>query len=307
MNQIKGIHHLTAITTDFQKNLHFYRDILGLRFVKLTVNFDDPSAYHIYYGDNVGTPGTALTFFVWSNIPKGSPGLHQINTILFKVPKKSLAFWKKKIEDAKIRIYEMPEYYKEKHIVFKDPDDIEVALIETESVAEIKYWEKSSVPKKYFIQGFHGIRMEVPELLPTKKVILECLEGTEEWKNYHTTRFQIGNAIIIVNTGPSLIEGYNAGGTVHHVAWRVKDDATELKVREKLYACDLHPTEVIDRTYFHSVYFREPGGVLFEIATDTPGFTIDESVAELGHSLKLPPHFEPYRNQIIQMLPKVNL
>lgn len=307
MKNIIGIHHLTAITSDFQKNLKFYRDILGLRFVKLTVNFDDPSAYHIYYGDNVGTPGTALTFFVWTKMPKGTPGLHQINTILFKIPRESLSFWKKKLSSAKIKQYEMPEYYKEHHIVCKDPDDIEIALIETELVSEIKYWKKSSVPEKYFIQGFHGVRMDVPELLPTKKAIMETLEGHEDWKNYHTAQYKVGDAVIIVNSGPSLAAGFNAGGTVHHVAWRVKDDVTELNVRKKITAHGLHPTEVIDRTYFHSVYFREPGGVLFEIATNTPGFTIDEPVEKLGTSLKLPPHFEPYRDEITKMLPKIKI
>lgn len=307
MQAIQGIHHLTAITSDHVRNIRFYRDLLGLRFVKLTVNFDDPSAYHLYYGDNVGTPGTILTFFVWSQIPKGAPGLHQINTMLFKIPPGSLEYWKKRIQAAKLRTYEMPEYYKEKHIVFKDPDDIEVALLETAIVKEIKYWKKSPVPEKHFIQGIHGVRMEATELLPTKKAILEILGGDEEWKSYHVARFQIGNAIAIVNTGPSLVVGYNAGGTVHHVAWRVKDDAEELKTRQKIVKAGLHPTEVIDRTYFHSVYYREPGGVLFEIATNNPGFTIDETVEKLGSSLRLPPHFEPYREQITAMLPPVKL
>lgn len=307
MKNITGVHHITAITCDLQKNLTFYRDVLGLRFVKLTVNFDDPSAYHIYYGDNVGTPGTALTFFVWTKMPQGHPGVHQINTILFKIPVGSLAFWEKKLSAAKIKLYEMPEYYKEHHVVCKDPDGIEIALIETAAVSEIKYWKKSSVPEKHFIQGFHGVRIEVPELLPTKKAIIETLEGSEEWKSYHTAQYKVGSAVIVVTFGPSLVEGYNAGGTVHHVAWRVKDDVTELKVRANILKHGLHATEVIDRTYFHSVYFREPGGVLFEIATDTPGFTIDETVEKLGSSLKLPPHFEPYRAEISKMLPKIKM
>ncbi len=305
MKNIQGVHHLTAITNDAQKNIRFYRDLLGLRLIKLTVNFDDPSAYHLYYGDNVGTPGTILTYFVWKDIPQGESGLHQINTMLFKIPAGSLAYWKKRISGAKIKCYEMPEYYKAHHIVFRDYDNLEVALIEAKKVDEIKYWKGSSVPEKNFIQGIHGVRMEVPELKPTKKAIMAVIEGVEDWKNYHISQFSVGNAIIVVNSGPSLVVGYNAGGTVHHVAWRVADDLTELKVRKNIAAHGLKPTEVIDRTYFHSVYFREPGGVLFEIATDTPGFTIDETAAKLGSSLKLPPHFEPYRKEIVKMLPKI--
>lgn len=310
-NKILGLHHITAIAGDAKRNFNFYSNILGLRFIKKTVNFDDPGTYHFYFGDEVGSAGTILTFFPWGEgIQQGRKGSGMATEIGYSVPKGSLDFWQKRFEQYNV-IYNKPaEKFGEKYLTFLDPDGLKLELIESKTDDNRKAWETDEVKADVATKGFHNITLTLNDIKPTAAVLTEIFGYKlidQDVNRYRYATDAVENAAIV-----DLVEladekrGLNANGTVHHVAFRVKNDEILMHFREKIEAYGLSITPQIDRQYFHSLYFREPGGVLFEIATDNPGFTVDESLEELGKNLKLPVQYESQRAAIENHLVKIN-
>jgi glyoxalase family protein len=296
-----GIHHITAIAGDPQRNLDFYTEVLGLRLVKRTVNFDDPGSYHFYFGDNIGTPGTIMTFFPWPGARRGARGSGQVTTVSFAVPRNSMAFWKERLRATHVIAEEIEERFESNALRFLDPDGLQLELVASANE------ERSS---ERAIGGFAAPTLEVRNPKKTEKLVTENLgfEFVAEENNRRRFRGSGSNAsaeIDLVSSEAGF--GQIAAGTVHHIAFRAADDDEQLKVREQLAARGLNVTPVIDRQYFHSIYFREPNGILFEIATDGPGFLIDEPPDALGETLKLPPIYESKRNEIERVLPTIHL
>ncbi|OXB06987.1 ring-cleaving dioxygenase [Flavobacterium pectinovorum] len=310
-NKILGLHHITAIAGDAKRNFDFYSKILGLRFIKKTVNFDDPGTYHFYFGDETGSAGTILTFFPWGEgIQQGRKGSGMATEIGYSVPKGSLDFWQKRFEQYNV-IYNKPaEKFGEKYLTFLDPDGLKLELIESKTDDTRKAWETDEVKADVATKGFHNITLTLNDIKPTALVLTEIFGYKlidQDVNRYRYATDAVENAAIV-----DLVEladekrGLNANGTVHHVAFRVKNDKILMHFREKIEEFGLSITPQIDRQYFHSLYFREPGGVLFEIATDNPGFTVDESLEELGQNLKLPAQYESQRAAIEKHLVKIN-
>jgi len=310
-NKILGLHHITAIAGDAKRNFDFYSKILGLRFIKKTVNFDDPGTYHFYFGDETGSAGTILTFFPWGEgIQQGRKGSGMATEIGYSVPKGSLDFWQKRFEQYNV-IYNKPaEKFGEKYLTLLDPDGLKLELIESKTDDNRKAWETDEVKADVATKGFHNITLTLNDIKPTALVLTEIFGYKlidQDVNRYRYATDAVENAAIV-----DLVEladekrGLNANGTVHHVAFRVKNDEILMHFREKIEEFGLSITPQIDRQYFHSLYFREPGGVLFEIATDNPGFTVDESLEELGKNLKLPAQYESQRAAIEKHLVKIN-
>lgn len=296
-----GIHHVTAIAGDPQRNLDFYTETLGLRLVKRTVNFDDPGSYHFYFGDNIGTPGTIMTFFPWPGARRGARGSGQVTTVSFAVPQNSMAFWKERLRATHVIAEEIERRFGSNALRFLDADGLQLELVASAN-------EESSSERA--IRGFAAPTLEVRSPEKTEKLLTENLgfEFVAEENNRRRFRGSGSNAsseIDLVSSEASF--GQIAAGTVHHIAFRAANDDEQLKVREQLVARGLNVTPVIDRQYFHSIYFREPNGILFEIATDEPGFLIDEPADALGETLKLPPIYESKRNEIERVLPTIHL
>ena len=308
MNKILGLHHITAIASDAQRNYDFYTKTLGFRLVKKTVNFDDPTTYHFYFGNEVGTPGTVLTFFPWTGISKGRIGAGMATEIGYSVPKGSLEFWKARFEKLNIR-FNAGEQFGEQYITFQDPDGLQLKLIETKQKDEREVWETDEIKANVAIKGFHTVTLTLKNIKATADILTEIFGYKQVEKESNLYRYQtdaVENAAIIdLLEIPQASPGINAGGTNHHIAFRVKDEETLMEFREKIVAKGLNITGKIDRDYFFSLYFREPGGVLFEIATDNPGFATDETVENLGSSLQLPTQHEPLRDKIEKALPKL--
>lgn len=320
---VQGIHHVTAIAADPQRNIDFYAKILGLRLVKVTVNFDDPTTYHLYYGDELGRPGTILTFFPWSNAPKGRRGNGQVVATSFLIPENAIDFWIDRFKHKGIGFTNPSTRFdgEERVITFYDPDGLELELVAHKS-AEYRsnnIWKNGPISVKYAIRGFYSVTLAVEGYERTASVLTKQLgfqstrgEGSrfryEMMRNGNNNNNNEGlGSIVDVLCLPYSPPGYVGVGTVHHVAWRTPTDKQQIVLRQEIVKHGLNATPVIDRIYFHSVYFREPGGVLFEIATNPPGFTIDEKVEELGNRLTLPPWLEPDRKSLEKLLPKVNL
>ena len=295
-----GIHHITAIAGDPQRTLDFYTETLGLRLVKRTVNFDDPGSYHFYFGDNIGSPGTIITFFPWPGARRGARGSGQVTTVSFAVPPNSIAFWKERLRANHVIAEEIAGRFGNNALRFLDPDGLQLELVAQDDRS----------PSERAIPGFAAPTLEVRRPDQTEKLLTEILgfEFVAEENKRRRFRGSGSNAsaeIDLVSSEAGF--GQIAVGTVHHVAFRAADDEEQLRVREQLVARGLNVTPVIDRQYFHSIYFREPNGILFEIATDGPGFLIDESADELGETLKLPPIYEPNRDEIERVLPTIHL
>ena len=296
-----GIHHITAIAGDPQRNLDFYTEALGLRLVKRTVNFDDPGSYHFYFGDNIGSPGTIMTFFPWPGARRGARGSGQVTTVSFAVPRNSMAFWKERLRATHVIAEEIEGRFGCNALRFLDPDGLQLELVASAN-------EESSSERA--IRGFAAPTLEVRSPEKTEKLLTEILgfEFVAEENNRRRFRGSGSNAPAEVDLVSSEAGfGQIAVGTVHHIAFRAADDDEQLRVREQLVARGLNVTPVIDRQYFHSIYFREPNGILFEIATDGPGFLIDEPADALGETLKLPPVYETKRNEIERVLPAIHL
>ncbi|RUT69616.1 ring-cleaving dioxygenase [Flavobacterium cupreum] len=310
-NKILGLHHITAIAGDAKRNFNFYSNILGLRFIKKTVNFDDPGTYHFYFGDEVGSAGTILTFFPWGEgIQQGRKGSGMATEIGYSVPKGSLDFWQARFEKYNV-IYNKPaEKFGEKYLTFLDPDGLKLELIESKTEDNRKAWETDEVKADVATRGFHNITLTLNSIKATAAILTDIFGYKlidQDVNRYRYATDMVENAAIV-----DLVElaeekrGHVANGSVHHVAFRVQNDEILMHFREKIEAYGLSITPQIDRQYFHSLYFREPGGVLFEIATENPGFTVDEALEELGQNLKLPAQYESDRAAIEAHLVKIN-
>jgi glyoxalase family protein len=316
---INGIHHVTAICSNPQKNIDFYSKLLGLRLVKLTVNFDDPTTYHLYYGDEIGQPGTILTFFPWANAPKGYRGTSQVITTSFLVPENSLYYWKDRLKSNDI-CFEGPTKRfddDEQVITLYDPDGLELELVAHSSAKENdeRFWKDGPISYENGIRGFYSVSLSEEGYERTSEILNEL--GYKMIKNEgNRFRFQLEDSQSTTTTGAKILDvlclpytssGMIGIGTVHHIAFRTPSDENQKSIRKNIIKIGLNPTPVIDRTYFHSVYFREPGGILFEIATDPPGFTLDQKVEDLGEKLMLPKWLEPIREKLEKVLPKIEL
>jgi glyoxalase family protein len=278
--------------------------------VKKTVNFDDPGTYHFYYGDEVGNPGSILTFFPWENVHKGRAGSGMATEIGYSVPKGSLEFWSHRFNEWNVKHNETAERFGEQYLSFEDPDGLLLNLIVPNTEDNRKPWTTIDIKENAATKGFHNVVLTVRKLEPTAKVLTDIFGYkilTQEGNRYRlvTDASTTANIVDIVEE-PDGSYGHNAGGTNHHVAFRAKDDNLMMEFREKVKSAGLNITEKIDRNYFYSLYFREPGGVLFEIASDNPGFVTDEPVKELGTHLMLPPQYEVQRSRIEEWLPVLN-
>jgi catechol 2,3-dioxygenase-like lactoylglutathione lyase family enzyme len=308
--EITGIHHVTAIAGEPQTNIDFYAGVLGLRLVKLTVNFDDPSTYHLYYGDGQGHPGTILTFFPWPGAARGRIGTGQVTVTSFAVPERALDYWQKRLHEHDIEGNESRSAFEERALVFNDPDGLQLELVASPDANPDRAWEQGPVPLEFAIRGFHRVTLseegyERTAALLTETLGFRLIDSKANHFRYAVTSGGTG-AIVDVLCVPAGKAGRVSVGTVHHVAWRTPDDEQQLQWRAALSSRQYNVTPVIDRKYFHSIYFREPGGVLFEIATDPPGFAVDEPAAELGSHLVLPDWLEPSRGELERILPRVH-
>ncbi|HTO15643.1 MAG TPA: ring-cleaving dioxygenase [Edaphocola sp.] len=311
MKKILGLHHITAIAGDAQRNYDFYTKVLGLRMVKKTVNFDDPNTYHFYFGDELGNPGTILTFFPWSNVRQGINGAGMATEIGYSVPNGSIDFWKNRLGKLNVKHDEVSERFGEKHLAFQDPDGLILHLIETKQKDERKGYETEEIKNNVALKGFQTVTLTLNNIKATAAILTEIFGYEQIEKEGYFYRYQTDSvenaAIVDLLEAPLAPRGLNAGGTNHHVAFRVKDEDTLMVLREKIVAKGLQITEKINRDYFFSLYFREPGGVLFEIATDNPGFATDETVENLGSALQLPDQYKAMRDQIEKGLPKLEI
>jgi glyoxalase family protein len=307
---IVGLHHVTAIASDPQRNLDFYTELLGLRFIKRTVNFDDPGTYHFYFGDDLGSPGTILTFFPWPHATRGSLGVGETSATAFSVPADSLSFWESRLLNASVPAERLAERFGDAVLGFADPDGMRIELIARQDAGDAHIPRNSDVPSEYAIRGFFGVTLCQAGFELTAEV-LEKMGFRRAGEEGNRHRFSAdGNAFgrhidVLIQT--QLMHGRMGAGSVHHIAFRASDDAAQRSWREEIRELPLNVTPVLDRTYFHSIYFREPGGVLFEIATDPPGFGYDEPLETLGESLKLPPWLESQRDAIEHVLPSISL
>lgn len=306
-----GLHHVTAIGGDPQRNADFYTRALGLRLVKTTVNFDDPGTYHLYYGDESGKPGSLMTFFPWRDAPKGRHGTGQATTTSFSVPESSLGWWTRHLAENRVETSQIRNADGEETLTFLDPDGLELALVAHPQGDPRDPWDTKLVPAEHAIRGLHSVTLSVSQEDATAGMLTDGLGLTFVHQDGNRLRFSAGEggpgALVDVLVTPEAPRGLVAAGTVHHVAWRAPDEDTQAAWRDELIDDGVNVTSILDRQYFRSIYFREPGGTLLEVATDEPGFAIDEPLLELGRALKLPPWLEPKREDIEAMLPKLDL
>ncbi|WP_423999011.1 ring-cleaving dioxygenase [Haloarcula salina] len=301
-----GLHHVTAIAGDPERNAEFYVETLGLRFVKRTVNHDDPGTYHFYYGDGEGTPGTNVTFFPWTDAGRrGTFGAGQTQTTAYLVDEGSLDYWLDRLGDRGVDVTRT-ERFDETVLRFEDPDGITLELVATDAPSDAVPWDASPVPAEHQLRGFHGVTLALSDVEPTAEVLTDVLGYAHETtadgrRRYRSASDGPGSVVDLVET--DLERGRMGVGTVHHVAFRAENTAELEGYREAYQERGISPSPIIDRTYFHALYAREPGGVLFEISTMGPGFTIDEDQNDLGSRLTLPEKLEPDRDAIERQLP----
>jgi glyoxalase family protein len=307
---LPGIHHITAIAGDPQQNIDFYAGLIGLRLVKRTVNFDDPASYHLYYGDELGQPGTIMTFFAWPGAPRGRVGAGQVGVTSFSIPASALDYWRDRLAVHGVAVEEEPERFGERVLAFADPDGMPLELIASATDAR-PGWTNGAIPSASAIRGFHAPTLYLREIAPSERLLVEVMGfrrlGAEGGRDRYAAADGAPGELVDLLARPDGPHAWQAAGTVHHIAWRTPDDAQELAWQAELARRGLGVTEVRDRQYFHSIYYREPGGILYEIATDQPGFAVDEEPAELGTHLKLPPWLESRRPQIAGALPPIHL
>ena len=321
-----GIHHVTAITSNPQRNIDFYTGELGLRLVKLTVNQDDPTAYHLYYGDELGRPGTILTFFHWPNIPRGRRGTSQVIAIAFLIPENSINYWIDRFKSKQIEFRGPSTRFDDEQVItLYDHDGLELELVAHKSAEErtVNIWKGGPIPVEDAIRGFYSVTLSEEGYERTASVLTDELGFIPTRQDGSRFRYELsttaspaasidregggvgGANIIDVLCLPYTQQAIIGIGSVHHVAFRTPTDEQQLILRRNIVKARLNATPVIDRFYFHSVYFREPGGILFEIATNPPGFTVDEKLDALGTHLVLPPWLEPMRSDLERILPPV--
>ncbi len=308
---MSGIHHITAIAGKPARNLDFYTRTLGLRFIKRTVNFDDPGTYHFYYGDETGHPGTILTFFPWEHAAAGVAGSGLTHETAFCVPAVSIGYWVHRLVEKGVSHQPISKRFGQSVIEFTDPDGVGLALVGTDGAGREPGWSGGGIPAEHAIRGFAGATLISANAAATTAILTDVLGFTEAGRENGTVRLSTGQGIggiVDVRAGEGLRPGRWGRGSVHHIAFRARDDAEQAEMARKLLeGHGVRSTEQRDRQYFRSIYFREPGGVLFEIATDEPGFAIDEPVSSLGATLKLPPFLEPQRKEIEAVLPDLEV
>jgi len=296
MPQILGLHHITAIASDPEQNVLFYNQVLGLRLVKVTVNFDDPGSYHLYYGSGKGYPGSLLTFFPWPGAPAGSRSTGETSAIALSIPIGSSDYWKNRLTEKQVPFHELTDSHARRVIAFSDPDGMNLQLVEADNADSALRWDEGPVPIDFTIHGLNHIVLDIfaPDVSASQSLLTTSLGLNGD------------SHLAEIASIPARKRGHMGPGVVHHIAWRAADDAEQAAWRTQLLQAGLHVTPVKDRQYFHSIYFREPGGVLYEIATDNPGFLTDESYPELGKHLKLPPWLEAHRKSIEAALPPLS-
>lgn len=306
---INGLHHITAIAGNPKENYDYYTKTLGLRLVKKSINQDAPDTYHLFYADGAGSPGTDLTFFPWPAMGSAKPGAGKAAEITFAIKNGSYDYWKNRLDELNQHSKEETRFGA-KHLVFTDPHGLELAITETSDVRDFEAWEKSPVPEQHQIRWMHSVRILVRDIANTELLLTKILGFTKTGEDQGWHRYGINNGesgtLIDVFVNPELSAGRWGTGGIHHIAWRVKNSEDEMKVRELVFKAGLSPSPQIDRFWFKSVYFQEPGGVLFEIATDGPGFQRDEDPEHLGEKLILPPWYENQREEIEHNLPPIN-
>jgi len=306
-----GIHHITAIAGDPQRNLDFYTGPLGLRLVKLTVNFDDPGSYNLYFGDELGTPGSILTFFPWPAGSRGRAGTGQVATVSLAVPPESLGFWIGRLLAHGLAYDGPTRRFDEQVLGFKDPDGLLLELVATPRVRTAAPWREGPVAAEHAIRGIQGATIWEDGDTGTAKLLTDTLgfrpAGQEDTRIRFESAGEGVGTVVDLRRVPGFWGGAGGVGTVHHMAFRAGSAAEQLRLRGAVEGLGLAVTPVIDRQYFQSVYFREAGGVLFEVATDQPGFTIDETPGDLGTQLQLPPIYQPIRDRIVGTLPPLRL
>lgn len=298
-----GIHHITAITADPQKNLDFYEGFLGQRLVKKTLNYDDPHAYHLYYADSIGTFGTLLTFFYWKGMPKRTIGKGEVSEFFYAIPKGSSSFWKSRAEKFGIVHKEDEIPFFNKALIVYDPDGIKINLIEIEESPKIKYWKEGSIAKDYALLGFYGAKITVDkkeyiESTLTKGLGFEEIQNNENLALFKAVAGDLGQ-YIVVEESPDTTPAYQGTGSVHHIAFQTKNDRTLKNLMKQIHDLRIPTTEIVDRQYFHAVYFRTHAGILFELSTNDIGLTVDgEKEKDLGENLIIPPHYKEYKDEI---------
>jgi glyoxalase family protein len=303
---MSGLHHVTAIAGNAARNLDFYTRVLGMRLIKKTVNFDDPESYHLYYGDETGKPGSILTFFPWSNAAAGRTGVGSVQEVLLRVPIGSLNFWIHRFVELGVNHQLITRRFGEPFLAFIDPDGLALALVGYHGQAE-PGWSNGTIPAEHSIQCLHGVGLLLAEAAPASEILVNILsyQAAEQDGTVLRLTSKSGQGDIVdIREAGDFLAGRRGRGSVHHIAFTAKDDEQQARMADKLRAeYDLQPTDQKDRLYFRSVYFREPGGILFEIATVQPGFTVDEPLDLLGSSLKLPAFLEHRRSRIEAILP----
>lgn len=312
MYRTTGLHHLTAIASDPQRNLDFYAGTLGLRFVKQTVNFDDPGTYHLYYGDASGRPGSILTFFPWPTARRGRVGVGQVTETQLAIPTSALAFWIQRLAEQQVAFQGPSRRFDgETALTFADHDGMPLALVASDAAATLPGWDGGvGVPDAMSVRGMHAVTLAVHRRAETAAVLTQSLGFREVATHGDVVRYAVDDAtpgsLVDIRELPTGPGGTGGAGTVHHVAFRAADDDTEFGLRSQVSSAGLPITEQIDRTYFRSMYFREPGHVLFELATDAPGFAVDETPEQLGQSLQLPTQHEHLRPMLVGHLPQLH-
>jgi glyoxalase family protein len=305
-----GIHHVTAISGPAARNLHFHREVLGLRLVKKTVNFDDPGTYHLYYGDETGQPGSIVTFFPWAHADPGRLGPGEVQETVFRVPQSAISFWAHRFLEKGVD-HDLPvRRFGESVLALRDPDGMRFALAGVPGIESEAGWSGGSIAAENAIRGLHSVSLLQRDAGPTGAILTDVLGFAEQAREGAVLRFKAGDTtiggIIDIRVVGDFPPGSFGAGSVHHIAFRAADDEAEATMVRKLRENHgVRPTEQKDRQYFRSVYFREPGRILFEIATDIPGFAVDEPQASLGETLKLPPFLEARRRDIEQALPEL--
>lgn len=306
---VTGLHHITALTSDAQKNFNFYAGVLGLRLVKKTINFDAPEVYHLYYGNENGSPGTIMTFFPYPGMPQGRKGKGQLTVTSFSIAKDGLDFWIFRLKKFKIQHSQPVERFEDELFIYiEDYDGLGLELVFNNRDQRIGY-TSGDMPLRYPIKGFYGITLAEEGYEKTAGLLTAQLDHEKIAEMGNRFRYSASGKpgdFVDVLCSPDALLGVAGAGTIHHVAFATANQETQLQAREKLYKSGVNVTPVLNREYFHSIYFREPGGVLFEIATIPPGFAIDEKLSHLGSSLKLPPWEEPNRALIEKNLTPIN-